>query len=188
VTPRRQRLFRNHTLQPVRIPADIEWATTRPEGLRKERPLRVLVIDDEQDILALCGITLAHAGHDVLQACDADEGMRLARDERPDLILLDVMLPRRDGFSILEELVATPSIADIPVVMLTARSRPQDRARGWRAGASGYVTKPFTPATLNETVRVVAGMSTQEREAVRAQALSAVDSATDLDQRADAAG
>jgi DNA-binding response OmpR family regulator len=147
-----------------------------------------LVIDDEQDILALCGITLTHAGHEVLEACDADEGMRLAREERPDLILLDVMLPRRDGFSLLEQLVATAATAEIPVVMLTARSRPQDRARGWGAGASGYVTKPFTPATLNETVRVVAGMSTQERAAVRAQALSAVDPAMHLDQRADAAG
>jgi two-component system phosphate regulon response regulator PhoB len=147
-----------------------------------------LVIDDEQDILTLCAVTLTHAGHEVLQACDADEGLRLALEETPDLILLDVMLPRRDGFSLLEELVATPPTAEIPVVMLTARSRPQDRARGWSAGASGYVTKPFTPATLNETVRVVASMSVQERGAVRAQALSAVHHSTDLDQRADAAG
>src|SRR5919205_3310959 len=77
-----------------------------PPERRREPALRVLVIDDEQDILALCRVTLAHAGHEVLQACDADEGMRLARDERPDVILLDVMLPRRDGFSLVEELVA----------------------------------------------------------------------------------
>jgi DNA-binding response OmpR family regulator len=146
------------------------------------------VIDDEQDILALCRITLAHAGHEVLEAPDADEGLKLALRERPDLILLDVMLPRRDGFSLLDELTSTPSTAAIPIVMLTARARRQDRARGWSAGASGYVTKPFTPATLNETVRLVATMSPQERDAVRAQALNAVDPGGDLDQRADAAG
>lgn len=143
----------------------------------KERILRVLVIDDEPDILALCRITLARDGHTVLEAPTADEGLKLALADRPDLIVLDIMLPNRDGFSLLDELVSGPTTHDVPVVLLTAKTRPQDRARAWESGASGYVTKPFTPATLNETVRLVARMSPQERTAVRDQALSALDPA-----------
>lgn len=149
--------------------------------------MRVLVIDDEPDIVALCRITLARDGHEVLEAANADDGLRIAHDERPDLIVLDIMLPNRDGFDLLEELVATAETRDIPVVLMTAKTRPQDRARGWGSGASGYVTKPFTPATLNETVRLVARMSPEERSSVRDQALSALDPALDPDERADAA-
>ena len=147
----------------------------------KERILQVLVIDDEPDILALCRITLARDGHTVLEAARADEGLKLALAERPDLIVLDIMLPYRDGFSLLEELVSDPITQDVPVVLLTAKTRPQDRARAWESGASGYVTKPFTPATLNETVRLVASMSPQERSVVRDQALSALDPALPRD-------
>ena len=147
----------------------------------KEPILQILVIDDEPDILALCRITLARGGHTVLEAATADEGLKLALAERPDLIVLDIMLPNRDGFSLLEELVSDPITHDVPVVLLTAKTRPQDRARAWGSGASGYVTKPFTPATLNETVRLVASMSPQERSAVRDQALSALDPALPRD-------
>jgi DNA-binding response OmpR family regulator len=152
----------------------------------KEPTLRVLVIDDEEDILALCRVTLARDRHDVLLAATADEGLRIALDERPDLIVLDVMLPHRDGFSLLEELTTTSATNEIPVVLLTARTRPQDRARAWGAGASGYVTKPFTPATLNETVRLVASMTPQERSTVRDHALSALDPSLRGGGRADA--
>ena len=137
--------------------------------------MRVLVIDDEPDILGLCSVMLAHDGHQVLEATTADSGLRIALEESPDLIVLDLMLPNRDGFSLLEELVATPATREIPVILLTARVAPQDRARGWGSGASGYITKPFTPAMLNETVRVVARMSPEERQRVRDQALSALD-------------
>ncbi len=137
--------------------------------------MRVLVIDDEPDILGLCGVMLAHDGHEVLEALTADAGLKLALEESPDLIVLDIMLPHRGGFSLLEELVSTPATREIPVVLLTALIGPQDRARGWGSGASGYITKPFTPAMLNETVRVVARMSPEERQKVRDQALSALD-------------
>jgi DNA-binding response OmpR family regulator len=144
------------------------------------------VIDDEEDILALCRVTLSRDEHDVLVAATADDGLRVALDEHPDLIVLDVMLPSRDGFSLLEELTATAGTSDIPVVLLTARSRPQDRARAWGSGASGYVTKPFTPATLNETVRLVAGMTPEERSTVRHHALSALDPSLNAGDQADA--
>lgn len=152
----------------------------------RERTLHVLVIDDEEDIRALCRVTLARDGHDVRVAATADEGLRMALDERPDLIVLDVMLPSRDGFSLLDELVASGATREIPVVLLTARTRPQDRARAWGSGASGYVTKPFTPATLNETVRLVGRMTPEERSTVRHHALSALDPSLHGGERADA--
>jgi DNA-binding response OmpR family regulator len=122
----------------------------------------------------------------VLEAATADEGLRSALGERPDLIVLDVMLPHRDGFSLLEELVASRETREIPVVLLTARARPQDRARAWGSGASGYVTKPFTPATLNETVRLVGRMTPEERSAVRQHALTALEPSLYGGERADA--
>jgi DNA-binding response OmpR family regulator len=164
---------RGHRAPSTRVPSE--------KRAPKERILQVLVIDDEPDILALCRITLARGGHTVLEAATADEGLKLALAERPDLIVLDIMLPYRDGFSLLEELVSDPITHDVPVVLLTAKTRPQDRARAWESGASGYVTKPFTPATLNETVRLVASMSPEERSAVRDQALSALDPALPRD-------
>ena len=145
------------------------------------------MIDDEPDILALCRVTLARDGNEVLEAANAEEGLRQVHEGSPDLIVLDVMLPHRDGFSVLEELVAAPETQGIPVVLLTARNRPEDRARGWGIGASGYVTKPFTPATLNETVRIVANMTPEERNTVRGQALSALDPALSGDDRPDRA-
>ncbi len=95
----------------------------------REPILHILVIDDEPDILALCRVTLARDGHTVLEAATADAGLKLAIAERPDLIVLDIMLPNRDGFSLLEELAADPDTRDVPVVLLTAKTRPQDRAK-----------------------------------------------------------
>ena len=136
--------------------------------------MRVLVIEDDPDILALCGVTLAREGHRVLEATTVDSGLEVVLKDQPDLVLLDIMLPGRDGFSLLEELVSTPATTDIPVVLLTAKTSAEARARGWEAGASGYITKPFTPAMLNETVRTVATRSPEELSRVRNHALSVV--------------
>ncbi len=111
---------------------------------------RVLVIDDELDVLLLCRVNLEHAGHDVLEAHDGELGLELARTERPDAIVLDVMLPRRDGFDVLADLVSEHP--DTPVLLLTAKTLWEDQIRGWRAGAADYITKPFSPANLTEAV------------------------------------
>ena len=141
--------------------------------------MRILVVEDEPDILALCGVTLARDGHEVLEATTAESGLKVALRDKPDLIVLDIMLPGRDGFSLLEELVSMPTTRDIPIVLLTAKTSADARARGWQSGASGYITKPFTPAMLNETVRTVANMSLEERIRVRNQALSVVLASTE---------
>lgn len=133
--------------------------------------MRVLVIDDEPDVLLLCRVNLEFAGHEVLEAPDGERGLELATAERPDLIVLDVMLPQRDGISVLEELVETPETSDTPVVLLTAKAQREDQLRGWRAGAADYVTKPFSPAMLTHVVERTGIMTPEERRARREAAL-----------------
>lgn len=129
--------------------------------------VRVLVIDDEPDVILLCRVNLEFEGHEVLEAGSGEEGLAIAERELPDLIVLDIMLPRQDGFSVLRRLHERESTKDIPVVLLTAKAREDDQMRGWRTGADEYVTKPFSPVALTEAVARVAGMTPEERAASR---------------------
>jgi two-component system, OmpR family, alkaline phosphatase synthesis response regulator PhoP len=147
---------------------------------REEPQLRILVIDDEPDVLLLCRVNLQFDGHEVLEASDGDAGFQKAVAERPDLIVLDVMMPRRDGFSVLQELREKEETKDIPVILLTARAQEDDQVRGWLAGAAEYVTKPFSPSDLTDVVRGVLAMSPEERAARRSERLRRL---TILEQR-----
>jgi CheY-like chemotaxis protein len=104
----------------------------------------VLVVDDERDICELIRVNLEFDGHDVVCAADGEAGLAALAADRPDAIILDIMMPGRDGFSILEVLKATEATATIPVIMLTARVEAMDRLRGGIEGAVRYVTKPFS--------------------------------------------
>ena len=132
---------------------------------------RVLVIDDEPDVLLLCRVNLEHAGHEVLEAPDAERGLELAREQRPDIIVLDLMLPRRDGYDVLRELESDEHMKEVPVLVLTAKARWEDQVRGWQAGACEYITKPFSPVALTEVLERVRAMSPEDRQARRAEAL-----------------
>ena len=134
--------------------------------------MRILVIDDEPDVLLLCRVNLEFEGHQVLEAGDGEEGYDMAVREKPDLVVLDVMLPHRDGFHVLQRLMDTTATRDIPVILLTAKAQEDDQMRGWLAGASEYVTKPFSPVALTEAVRMVLSMSTEERAARRSEQLA----------------
>jgi two-component system phosphate regulon response regulator PhoB len=109
---------------------------------------RVLVVDDEPDIVALVAYHLAKAGYRVSTAASGPEAMQAAREERPALIVLDLMLPGMSGTEVLEQLRATPATKDVAVLMLTARREEQDRIRGLSLGADDYLTKPFSPQEL----------------------------------------
>lgn len=115
---------------------------TQPDGGR------VLIVDDEPDILALCSYHLAKAGYRVSTAANGAEGLRAASDERPALVVLDLMLPGMSGFDVLERLRADTATTDIAVLMLTARREEPDRIRGLSLGADDYLTKPFSPQEL----------------------------------------
>lgn len=109
---------------------------------------RILIVEDEQDIADLIGFNLQRAGYEVLKAHDGVSGTEIALRERPDLIVLDLMLPGRDGFSVFRELRRDPRGASVPVIMLTARAQTEDRIQGLEVGADDYLTKPFSPKEL----------------------------------------
>jgi DNA-binding response OmpR family regulator len=134
--------------------------------------VRILVIDDEPDVLLLCRVNLEYEGHQVLEASSGEEGLRLAVAHRPDLIVLDVMLPEKDGFSVLRRLRELDRIAEVPVIFLTAKAQDDDQIRGFLAGAAEYVTKPFSPLALNQAVSRIAAMSPAEREVRRTEQLA----------------
>jgi two-component system phosphate regulon response regulator PhoB len=117
-------------------------STTQPGGER------ILIVDDEPDILALCSYHLARVGYRVSTAATGPEGLRAARDERPALIVLDLMLPGISGFEVLERLRSDNATREIAVLMLTARREEPDRIRGLSLGADDYLTKPFSPQEL----------------------------------------
>ena len=108
----------------------------------------VLAVDDERYIRRLVEVNLQRAGYRVSTAEDGVEALERIREERPDLVVLDVMMPRKDGMAVLKELKADPATADIPVVMLTAKAQDADVFRGWQEGANCYLTKPFNPMEL----------------------------------------
>ncbi len=110
--------------------------------------VRVLVIDDEAPIRLLCRVNLEAAGMEVREAEDGLVGLAAAREERPDVILLDVMMPGMDGWQVLEELLGDEQTQGIPIVFLTARAEVRDQARGLELGGIDYVTKPFNPLDL----------------------------------------
>jgi len=115
----------------------------------------VLVVDDEQSIRLLCRVNLGASGIEVLEADDGKAGLELARSERPDLILLDVMMPGLDGWDVARELAEDAVTRDIPVVFLTARAETADRRRGAQLGGVGYLVKPFDPVAIGEVVEDV---------------------------------
>ncbi len=109
---------------------------------------KILVVDDERHIVRLVEVNLARAGYDVVSAYDGVEALEKVKSEKPDMIVLDVMMPRMDGFEVLKRLQADPETQDIPVIMLTAKAQDADIFRGWSSGVSSYLTKPFNPREL----------------------------------------
>jgi len=109
---------------------------------------RVLVVDDEADIVALVAYHLVKAGYRVSTASSGPDAIAAARQERPALVVLDLMLPGASGYDVLEQLRNQPATRDIAVLMLTARREEQDRIRGLSLGADDYLTKPFSPQEL----------------------------------------
>ena len=109
---------------------------------------RVLVVDDEPDLLELIEVNLKGAGYEVLVAANGPEGLRMARQTAPELIVLDVMLPEMGGLEVCKSLRNDPATSGIPILMLTARATEIDRVLGLELGADDYVTKPFSTREL----------------------------------------
>jgi DNA-binding response OmpR family regulator len=117
----------------------------------------ILVADDEEDLRELVAYRLTRSGYEVVAAVDGQEALELAREQRPDLMVLDVMMPRLDGYELTRRVRAEDSLRSVPVILLTARSQESDVSRGFEVGADDYLRKPFSPDELVARVRAVLG-------------------------------
>jgi two-component system, OmpR family, alkaline phosphatase synthesis response regulator PhoP len=134
---------------------------------------KVLVIDDEAAIRLLCRVNLEAEKMEVVEAADGQTGLELARAEKPDAILLDVMMPGVDGWRVAEELLGDGDTSDIPIIFLTARAEFRDRARGLDIGGVDYITKPFNPIELASLVQgLVDRLDRGERDSLRREKLA----------------
>ncbi len=113
---------------------------------------RILVVEDNADNLALIRFLLEHNGYDVEQACDGLEGERMAKEVKPDLIIMDIAIPEQDGVETTRAIKSNPVTSAIPIVALTARTLANDRRRAMEAGCSGYITKPVNVAAFLKDV------------------------------------
>jgi DNA-binding response OmpR family regulator len=109
---------------------------------------KILICDDEDVLRRLVRATLARGDYDLIEARDGDEAVEVAEAEQPQLILLDMMMPRRTGIHVLEHVRANPALAATPVIMLSARTQETDRAAADDAGATFFLPKPFSPSEL----------------------------------------
>lgn len=134
---------------------------------------KVLIIDDEAPIRLLCRVNLEAEGMEVVEAPDGPTGLEVVESERPDAILLDVMMPGLDGWSVAERLLEKEDTREIPIVFLTARADLRDRARGMDLGGLDYITKPFNPVDLAALVEeVVSAVARGEREQLRSDKIA----------------
>ena len=117
---------------------------------------KILIVDDEAAVVKLLLTTLGDDDrYRLLVARDGEEALQIARQEKPDLVFLDILMPKMDGFRVCRALKANPATADMKVVMLTALAQDSDREEAIRAGADGYLAKPFSPTDLLEKVEEV---------------------------------
>jgi two-component system alkaline phosphatase synthesis response regulator PhoP len=132
---------------PLRCASPMSNTADRSAPREERRKQKVLVVDDERHIVRLVQVTLEREGYEVVSAFDGKDALKKVASEKPDLIVLDVMMPRMDGFEVLKHLRADPA-RYTPVIMLTAKAQDVDVFNGWRAGVDCYLTKPFNPQEL----------------------------------------
>ena len=144
---------------------------------------RILIVDDDKDIVRLVQEYLKKAGFDTLTAYDGETAVHALRRERPDLLVLDLMLPNRDGWDITRLIRNDESLAATPVIMLTARVEDTDKIVGLEMGADDYVTKPFNPRELVARVRSLLRRSQFDKNAALPEVLSLGPLRLDIGQR-----
>jgi DNA-binding response OmpR family regulator len=118
---------------------------------------RIVVADDEVDVRELVAYRLSRSGYEVIEAQDGEQALRLALADPPDLAVLDVMMPKLNGYELTRRLRAEPATERVPIILLTARAQEADVSQGFEAGADDYLRKPFNPDELLARVRAVLG-------------------------------
>jgi DNA-binding response OmpR family regulator len=118
--------------------------------------IKVLIAEDDANIVESLSFVLGRAGFEVSSALDGDEALHRLHDNRPDVMVLDLMLPKRNGFEVLKAVKADPALRSLPVMVLTAKGQPQDRRLVEQIGVEGFLTKPFSNTDVVEAVRRLA--------------------------------
>lgn len=118
---------------------------------------KILVVDDEPFIVRSLTFVLKKQGYETITATDGEEAVTKIQEEKPDLVFLDVMMPKKTGFEVCQEVRANPEMGDLYIIMLTARGQEADRERGLRLGVNEFMTKPFSPSKVIEKVKEVLG-------------------------------
>ena len=124
---------------------------------------KILVVDDEIYIVHILDFSLGMEGYEVLTALDGEQAVEKARAEHPDLIVLDIMMPKLDGYETCKILKAGDDTKNIPVILLSAKGRNVDQKIGFEVGADDYITKPFSPRKLVERINALLGQSSPQR-------------------------
>ncbi|MFC1703898.1 response regulator transcription factor [Candidatus Omnitrophota bacterium] len=125
---------------------------------------KILIVDDEALLIKMEALRLEAAGHSVITASDGQEGLEKAKTENPDLIVLDLMLPKLDGYKVCRMLKFDEKYKDIPIIMLTARAQEDDKKIGEEVGADAYMTKPFEPQALLDKINELLDPSKNEEK------------------------
>jgi two-component system alkaline phosphatase synthesis response regulator PhoP len=124
---------------------------------------KILVVDDEIYIVHILDFSLGMEGYEVITALDGEQAVERAQAEKPDLIVLDIMMPKLDGYETCKILKGDPATRDIPVILLSAKGRNIDQKIGFEVGADDYITKPFSPRKLVERINGILGQSDASR-------------------------
>ena len=124
---------------------------------------RILVVDDEIYIVHILDFSLGMEGYEVLTALDGEQALEKARQEHPDLIVLDIMMPKLDGYETCKMLKSDENTRNIPVILLSAKGRNVDQKVGFEVGADDYITKPFSPRKLVERINALLGQTNSNR-------------------------
>ena len=124
---------------------------------------KILVVDDEIYIVHILDFSLGMEGYEVVTALDGEQALEKARSEKPDLIVLDIMMPKLDGYETCKRLKADPETKGMPVILLSAKGRNVDQKVGFEVGADDYITKPFSPRKLVERINAILGHGTSQQ-------------------------
>lgn len=139
------------------------WLHRRAKGgVRGKMAYTVLVVEDEPNIVLSLQFVMRQVGFTVRVASDGDQALRAVDEYVPDLVLLDIMIPKRDGFTVCESIRANPSCSNVKIIMLSAKSREADRDKALELGANEFITKPFSTRLLGDVVKKLMGIELQK--------------------------
>jgi two-component system alkaline phosphatase synthesis response regulator PhoP len=126
---------------------------------------KILVVDDEIYIVHILDFSLGMEGYEVITALDGEQALERMKAERPDLVVLDIMMPKLDGYEVCKAIKSNPTTKQTPVILLSAKGRNVDQKLGFDVGADDYITKPFSPRKLVERINQLLGQPVSERPA-----------------------